>query len=502
MENVIDFYKEATGRSPRRTGTKNGGEYRGPCPICGGEAKSTKFCLWPLAPKTKDRGGSFICYGCGLHGDGIEFLRKFLGLGFKEACARVGKKIDDGEYGARAKVQRQKERLLAPEAEVAMKEPRHIPPIRLYGQDVLDQALYQRRLSDFSAWCHTKLLFDDDVKAYLAGRGVPLELCKKYLIGMNPGSDGGDIFRNPADWGLQGSRKLCLPRGITIPWFCTGGYTSSFRRVRIRRFDTADGKWPKYHVVRGGAMDTWISRLDAPVYLVVETELDAIMLESVCGDMAGIIALGSISSKPDETAAEALSRASRVFLCLDYELLEDSKKGAQEALRRTIRWWQAACGQILELFPVPVGKDPGEFFEKSGPQAVRSWLYEALPKGLQAIFEEVIDKIPVMPEGREPQRLGEKKDADLPDITENGETDSKTCIDDLLALMRRYNLKILKDGLSIRLIEPRTGKRYPWKEARRFSYLCYVDPVTSALVFNHKAKLITYKNLLDAKEAA
>ncbi|MCK5679935.1 alpha helicase, partial [bacterium] len=69
---------------------EKGPELQGPCPRCGG---TDRFHIWP--EQYPDRGGSYWCRGCGAGGDGIQFLRDFGKLSFKDACAAVGKKLDE-----------------------------------------------------------------------------------------------------------------------------------------------------------------------------------------------------------------------------------------------------------------------------------------------------------------------------------------------------------------------------------------------------------------------
>lgn len=58
-------------------------EYAGPCPLCGGE---DRFIVWPGTSRW-----SLPCRGCDQQGgDGIQFMRKYMGLTYAEACAALG----------------------------------------------------------------------------------------------------------------------------------------------------------------------------------------------------------------------------------------------------------------------------------------------------------------------------------------------------------------------------------------------------------------------------
>ena len=74
----------------KRVSSKNGGEYAGPCPFCGG---TDRFRVWPHASE----GGHYKCFGpaegragCGRAGDAIQYLRDRNGLSYTAACQALG----------------------------------------------------------------------------------------------------------------------------------------------------------------------------------------------------------------------------------------------------------------------------------------------------------------------------------------------------------------------------------------------------------------------------
>ena len=76
--NLLDLVQK---HSPlRKSGGKNGGEWAGPCPICGGHEKadSDRFRVWP---HQGDQGRAW-CRRCDWEGDAIQFLRDVEGLSF------------------------------------------------------------------------------------------------------------------------------------------------------------------------------------------------------------------------------------------------------------------------------------------------------------------------------------------------------------------------------------------------------------------------------------
>jgi hypothetical protein len=89
------------------------------------------------------------------------------------------------------------------------------------------------------------------------------------------------------------------------------------------------------------------------VYVIVESELDAILLHQEIGDMAGVISLGSAQTRPDKLTAELLSGAEIILIALDGD-----DPGAKEAWL----WWPQHFHQARRLPPVK-GKDPGEMWK-------------------------------------------------------------------------------------------------------------------------------------------
>ena len=73
----------------KKVASTKGGEWQGPCPGCGG---TDRFHVWP---DQNNGEGSWWCRQCGRGGDAIQFLRDFEGLSFREACARLGKRVPD-----------------------------------------------------------------------------------------------------------------------------------------------------------------------------------------------------------------------------------------------------------------------------------------------------------------------------------------------------------------------------------------------------------------------
>ena len=75
------------GQTPlKRYSNRTGGEYRGACPKCGGDAQSDRFIVWPAVDR-------YWCRQCRWAGDTIQYLRDVRGYSFQEAARLVGKDL-------------------------------------------------------------------------------------------------------------------------------------------------------------------------------------------------------------------------------------------------------------------------------------------------------------------------------------------------------------------------------------------------------------------------
>jgi DNA primase len=103
----------------------------------------------------------------------------------------------------------------------------------------------------------------------------------------------------------------------------------------------------------------------ARAYVVVESELDALLIAQEAGELAGVIALGTAGAKPDAETAAQLAAAAAILVALDFD----------EAGEKASAWWLAHYRQAVR-WPPAAGKDPGEFFRAVD---VRAWVLAGLP---------------------------------------------------------------------------------------------------------------------------
>lgn len=352
---------EEHGLRPKK---KTGKEWGAACPACGGKDRCS---VWP---DDHDGRGGYHCRQCGAYGDNIQFLRDYKGLSYQDACRELG--------------------VTASRATAALPK----PPRKPAGQDPFESApsvppaeAWAAKAWAFCSWAHQHLLNNPEQLRWLADRGLPLEAVKRYRLGWNPGERGKSCLIRPrALWGLppvepkrdtegnplRPKTTFWLPRGLVIPML--DPVTGQVLRLRIRRPDADRQEFKeetKYYVIPGSCMDAMILGADARAFVVVESELDALMLHHQAGDLAGAVSVMTANVKKIESGVlDAISRALAILVALDFD-----GAGATGWTR-----WSASFPHA-KRWPCPAGKDPGEAYALKAN--LRAWIMAGLPPVLQ-----------------------------------------------------------------------------------------------------------------------
>jgi len=183
----------------------------------------------------------------------------------------------------------------------------------------------------------------------LISRGFTKETIEKFSLGWNPET----IFDNRATWGLSyqlnergNEKKQWLPRGMVIPYMQNGIPL----RIKIRRSDwNAGDDLPKYVEVSGCIQRPSIyGDLEKPM-VVMESELDAILIQQFASDLCCCLALGGVGKRPDKQVHELLCKAPIILLALDYD----------EAGKKEYPFWMSLYPN-LRPWPPRKGKSPGD----------------------------------------------------------------------------------------------------------------------------------------------
>ncbi|MEW6658019.1 MAG: primase-helicase zinc-binding domain-containing protein [Thermodesulfobacteriota bacterium] len=315
----------ADGFMVRRVATTRGGEYAGPCPFCQG---TDRFRVWP-----EHKGGCWWCRQCGRSGDLIQYLRDVRGVGFKEACQYVGKDIE------------------TPTTIPSDRKPRPAWQPRETAQpNGLWQARAKRLVEESERWLWSPLAQAHKMVTWLKDhRGLSEETIRAHRLGFIPA----DLWEEHEQWGVAtvprengGPKKIWIPRGMTIP-LC---HDDQVLRIRIRRPRLAGE--PRYYLIRGSDTRALVLSHDREIYIVVESELDAMLLYQEASERVGIVALGNAQTRPDREPALILRNSKLILLALDTD-----EAGAKEAWL----WWGQTFTQAVRWPPVE-GKDPGEMW--------------------------------------------------------------------------------------------------------------------------------------------
>jgi DNA primase len=322
--NILNLAEELN-LLPKRSGLTNGGEYKSKCPKC--QEGTDRFCIWP----NQGPSGRYWCRVCEAKGDGIQFCRDFLGLTFHQACQKVN---------------------ITPELKA-------LPPrVKSHAFEPREASLahptWQQTAKRFVNYAHENLMKESHIINQLEQRGLTTETMKRFRLGWNPKN----LFDLKERWGLMPEikengfpKRQWLPKGIVIPSFQNSHPT----KIKIRRSDwVSEDALPKYVEVSGSTQSpTVYGDLSKPV-IIVESELDAILIQQETTDIICSVALGGVSKKPDSKLHEWLKQASLILLSLDFD---DSGK-------KHYSFWMKQYSN-LRPWPAPYFKSPGDAIEKS-----------------------------------------------------------------------------------------------------------------------------------------
>ncbi|NCD25748.1 MAG: hypothetical protein EOL86_09180 [Deltaproteobacteria bacterium] len=399
--------------------TQRGPEWHGPCPVCGGR---DRFHIWP----EQGQGGTFWCRGCGKHGDLIEFYRWRDNLSYRDACARAG--VDARTYTPQD----------APASRQTQKTGAGYTPAR--STPVLQ--LWAEHAAKMANWCHEQLFANADQLAWLEKRGVTMAMITKYGLGWNPT----DAFRTREAWGLETVRKadgkpkkLWLPQGLVIPLWIGG----QVARLRIRRPNVAKGEL-KYYVVPGSGREPLLSETGRTAYVIVESELDALVVDGAAGDLVGVVAMGNASAKPTEACHAVLSQAVHLSICLDSDAprVNPTTGRTESAGAQGSIWWLNQY-RHAERVPVIGGKDPGDAY--AAGVDLRAWVLAGLPPRfhIKATAPTVKESLTVAPATADGCRVGEApRRPPVEDLQPAQPTESTT----------QHRILTLQDGQEIHVV--------------------------------------------------
>lgn len=349
------------------------GNYKGPCPICGGK---DRFHVFPDQPPSGDLAvkagvsGGYWCRQCDLSGDYIQWLVEVEGWGWTKIFEFLGVE-GEAQTGLRPPKQRQP---LRPRTgrELSDLAPVEWPPEkwREHAQKFVDESA-------------ANLMNNPHLIQWLERRGVPLHIAQAFGLGWHAGKPqkfGAPCsYRNREGWGLAQQvnpktgrpKSIWIPRGLVIPNVRDGQLVS----VRIRRpnSDVVKAEDDKYILLAGSNQKVCSITPGAKAYVVVEAALDGLAVIAAGVPDVGFCAMGTLTAYPDAQAAEWLLSAIDILNALDFE-----PQGKGETHGNKFRCWWMKRFEKCRRAPVPVGKDPGEFVEQAGLDGLAAWIRSQL----------------------------------------------------------------------------------------------------------------------------
>lgn len=339
------------------------GEWAGPCPFCGGTpGKSDRFHVFADGRETQH----YWCRSssCVLHkrGDAIEYLRLVKGMSYKEACAALG-----------IKAKRPPLKSISP-AQGAVRLQAQGQEWEPHGWDAPSEQ-WRRQAARLLDRCIQQLHHYDNahIRRWLAdSRLLNEESIRSAYLGYCPR----DLRMDRAKWGLKPEvddkgqpKPLWIPEGIVIPCYRDG----VLHRLRVRRFvKSTQGK--KYIFIQGGSAMPYVLRTRANHAMIVESELDAILINQAAGDLVNTVGLGSVSIRPDPELHEHLMQQQSILVALDDD--KESRAGMKAAWG----WWAEHYDHAYRC-PVVGSKDPTDAAKRG--LDLRLWIQAALAGGAQ-----------------------------------------------------------------------------------------------------------------------
>lgn len=324
----------------RKVAATRGGEYHGPCPQCGGK---DRFVVQPCGGD--DGRGLWMCRACHPKwGDVVAFVEWRDGVGFREACDRLG-------YA-----------LIAPaiDPDLPMPEPCE-PPSRAWQER--GKAIW---MAAYHALWQSQ---GDKARAWLRARGLSNETIEWAALGYIAA----DTWEAPSIWGLPPEhKKVYLPRGIVIPWPDKEDLWKLNIRRPLTKAQAGESKYIQPAGAGNGLFNADTIMPGMPIVLV-EGEFDALIVQQEAGDLVSAVATGS-------TAGARRARWLARFAVAPLVLVAFDNDGAEKG-EAAARYWL----DVLEGFSVrwrPLLKDPSEMIQQG--LDVRAWVEHGLTTALEA----------------------------------------------------------------------------------------------------------------------
>lgn len=350
---------------------KVGARFTGPCPECGGSAKSEKFSLYT--------DGGFRCFSCDFRGDIITWLRKKEGLSCPAAHERSGIICRAASCAVRGTC-----RLGDGSGKRVTRQPKRIEPLPPKPAEALPLTVVKTPQARWRSWAEALaekampcLQENSEALIWLGRRGISSAAADRFGLGWL--AHDRKVKREDIGLSLRdGKAELWVPGGLLISIYDD----NRIHRLRVRRTDEARARFLpdlKYVWLEGSGNEPMILRPAGRIRgaVIIEAELDAIAT-AAAHDQVLVIAIGSVSTGLPPALRAELAALPVILVALDADPAKDGKAGAGP---KWIARWQNAFRQA-KFWPVPEGKDPGHYAELGGN--LRLWIEAGLVPELPA----------------------------------------------------------------------------------------------------------------------
>ena len=337
---------------------RSGAEYAGLCPFH--NEKTPSFTV-------NDKKGFYHCFGCGEHGDAIEFVIKTEGLSFPDSVEKLAR--DAGLQVPRATPQEHERAERASTLQDVVEQAARWfqkqlrLPVGRHGLDYLrGRGLSDEAIDDF------RLGFAPDSRdgllAALKREGVPLDKIVEAGLAIQPEEQGRepyDRFRGRVIFTINDRRGRAIAFGGRVMGQGEPKYLNSPETPLFHKGSNL------YCLDRARVAVT----KDQPV-IVAEGYMDVIALHGA-GFTGAVAPLGTALTEGQ--LGELWKLADEPFLCFDGD--NAGRRAAQRAAERALPLLRA--GKSLRFLALPTGDDPDSLIRSRGPQAIEGVLKLARP---------------------------------------------------------------------------------------------------------------------------
>ena len=289
--------------------------------------------------------GNYFCQKCGRKGIAVRYLVEYRGMEYAKACTFLEYTPNVNRGGLRNKKINTADRWIPKESD-------HTP-------SPIWQSQANSLISDSvnNLWDH-----QPSVLEWLHNRGFTDETIRKFKLGWNDA----DQWHTRNSWNLPAEinenghpKKLWIPAGLVIP------YESGGNVIRIRIRNTQGATFQKYYLLQGSSNNpTIVGTL--PGVILVESDLDAFLINQEAGDLVTVIALGSANMRPDKFTTDLLRRSNIILNALDCD---------SAGIKSFWTWWKSYFPASIR-WPVPFGKDPTDAYQQG--LCIRDWIIAGL----------------------------------------------------------------------------------------------------------------------------